>query len=85
MGEFDGVAGEIDQNLLQTSQVTNKPVGDIGGDVPQKLKILFVSAGREGLHRLAQGLAKFEFMTVEFQLARLDLGKVQDVIDDSQK
>ena len=40
---------------------------------------------RQRVHRVADGIAQVEVDRVELELARLDLGEVEDVVDDGQQ
>ena len=55
--------------------------GTSGGDVAGQLQALLVRPGGERLHRVAQRVAQAEVDRLELELARLDLGEVEDVVD----
>ena len=50
-----------------------------------ELEALLVSPQRHRVRRVADGIARVEVDRVELELARLDPGEVQDVVDDGQQ
>src|SRR6516162_4212141 len=84
IGELDGIANEIDQHLRQAAAIsmTRRQFGS-------KLELereLFV--GRQRLQRTAHGLGDVLNAVIgkfENQLAGLDLGQIEHVIDESEE
>ncbi len=85
LGELDGVAGEVGQHLLQTHGIAGEGIGDIGIDPQRELQLLVVGAGAEQVHGLIEGVAQAEGDMLQLQLARLQLGEVEDVVDDAKQ
>src|SRR5262249_13088450 len=84
IGELDRVANKIDQNLRQSSAVT-MAWWQLRGHLDFEGQ-LFVS--RQRLQRAADGLGNVLNTVIgkfEFELASLDFGEIQHVIDQSQE
>ena len=85
LGEFDGVADQICENLPQPPGVADHPVGDQRRDVTGKFQSLLVGPQRQGLEQVPDRVPKRERRRVEVELAGLDLRKIEDVVDDGQQ
>ena len=85
LGELDGVADEVDDHLAEPGGVAHQEVRDLGRDVAGQLEPLLVRPDPERLERVAQAVAQAELDPVELLLAGLDLGEVEDVVDDRQE
>jgi hypothetical protein len=75
----------VDQDLAQTRGVAQQGVRHIVGDIAGELEPFLAGPEAEGLHRVVQRVAQAEFDRFEVQLARLDLGEVEDVIEQGQQ
>ena len=60
-------------------------VRHVGRDVEGELEALFVGAQRQRLHRIADAVVEIERDRLEPQLARFDLGEVENVVDDAEQ
>ena len=85
LGELEGVAHQVDDDLPQPAVVAHQQVGHVGMDVVGQLQILLVGAQGERLHRVAEALPQVERLALQVQLAGLDLREVQDVVDHRQQ
>jgi hypothetical protein len=83
--EFDCVADQIGQNLLQAQGVALDGLGRFRVDVHQQLDAFFGGLGDEYLHDPVKDFVEPERPFFQFELAGFDLGKIQDVVDDSQQ
>src|SRR5438552_3412965 len=84
MGELDGIADQVHQDLTKTGNITDQNLGDgIIDDIGQ-IELFLRSFGREQIERFFNAGVKFEGMMLEFQLAGLNLGEVEDVVDNRQ-
>jgi hypothetical protein len=83
--ELDGIADQVDQDLAQTRGVAQQGVRHIVGDMAGELEPFLAGPEAEGLHRVVQRVAQAELDRFEVQLARLDLGEVEDVIEQGQQ
>ena len=85
VGELDRVADQVDQHLAQPARVADQGVGHVRLDVPGQLQPLAVGPQGQGPQGVAQRVRKREVGRVQLQLAGLDLGEVEDVVDDGQQ
>ena len=85
LGELDGVADQVDQDLAQPAGVADQRVGDIGGDPAGQLQALGVRRSARVCSVSFHGFAQRERCRVEAELAGLDLGEIEDVVDDRQQ
>src|SRR5205085_12533019 len=83
--KLDSIADQVDDDLPQPAGITDQVVGDVGEDVAGQLQALFVRAQGEGLHRIAEAVAEREGDVVQIELARFDLGEVENVVDDIEE
>ena len=85
VGELDGVADEVDQDLPQPGDVADQDLGDgVIHDVGQ-VELLLRRLGRQQVQRFLDAGVEFEGMMLQFELAGLDLGEVENVVDDGQQ
>ena len=84
VGELHGIGQQVDQRLRQSHQVTPHPPGQ-AGRVDQQFQAL--AAGLVGHHPQgpAQQLVAEELGIGQGHLARIDLGQVEDVVDDVEQ
>src|SRR5208283_1545081 len=80
-GKFDRVADEIDNDLTQADRVADQFVGYVRDDVRGQLEALLVGANRQGLERVPQVVAQVEVNRIQFEFSSLDLGEVEDIVD----
>src|SRR5690606_29212169 len=81
LGELDGVADQVEKHLAQTSRVENRLFRDLRRDVAAESDIAGVRTGRHQLDRVLDQLAERCLLRLEFELSRLDLRKVEEVLD----
>ena len=84
-GELDRVAAQIDQHLLQAQRVADQHRRQLRVDVEQHLDLLARGAGRQDHGEVAQQLIGSEGVQVQRHLAGLDLGEIQDVVQQTQQ
>src|ERR1700694_324127 len=82
--ELDRVAAEIDQDLMQRPSVGGGGDGVIQGG-HREVEALVARERAQRANDLFGHLGAVEWQEVSFPLARLDLGQVQQVIDDRQQ
>ena len=84
-GELDGVVDEVDDDLAEAGDVAHDPGGDVGGDVIRELE--FFRGGLEGeeVEGLFEAEGELEGGALEFHLAGLDFGEIEDVVDDGEE
>jgi hypothetical protein len=84
-GELDRVVDQIDEDLPQSGHITHHGrrhgAGTGCGHVDDEFKPFFSGAGRGDIACFFDSVAQVERLRLQFELARLDLGEVQDVVD----
>ena len=84
LGELDGVTQQIAQNLAQPDGIAPR-VDRLGRQGAEQFQILALRAlGKQDHHFLDQ-IPQDKVHRLQFQLARLDLGEIQDVVDDPEQ
>ena len=83
--EFYGISDEIGDNLPQSGRISYAVRPAPQAEVTGEFKSFFVSAHAHDFHGVAQAVAQIKFDNLDVQLAGLDLGKVQDVIEKQQQ
>ncbi len=85
LGELDGVADQIDEDLPQANRVADHEIRHVRRDVAGQLQILGVGAEAETAHSVRHRVAQLELDGIEVELAGLYFGEVEDVVDDGQQ
>ncbi len=83
-GELHRVAGKVEQHLTQAALV-GQNVGRVGGDGPHDLQTLVVSPRAEQFCDAARQAFHIDGSRVELQLAGLQPGVVEQVVDQAQQ
>ena len=81
LGELDRVIDEVHHHLPHPAIVAHEPCGDVAMDIAGQFQPLLMGAQGERLHRIAQAFAEVEPLAFQHELFRLDLGKIEDVVD----
>ena len=84
LGELDGVREQVDQRLRQSSRVAAQAIGQMA-DVQDHLQPLVVGQAADHFHRARYQFVEREVGVLQRHLAGLDLGQVEDVVDDLQQ
>ena len=85
LGELHRVAQEVEKDLAQPPRIAHHPAGDRLAHVDNQLDPLLRGAPRhQGRHPLG-ALAQVKGDLLEGELARLDLGEVEDVVEDREE
>ncbi len=84
-GELDGVADQVGEHLAQPAGVADQAQRQVGGEAADQLQALGLGARREQLDDVAHRQLDVEGDRLEGQLAGLDLGEVEDVVDHRQQ
>ncbi len=85
LGELDGVAGVVDQDLADAQRIADEHARQLGVHHPQQLEALGVGLLGQHVDDVVQHRFQLERQRVDLQLARLDLREVEDVVDDAQQ
>ena len=80
-GELDGVADKVDQRLMQLSRASAQPVGRIGAKTKPQRQALGGGQMPEQHAQPQQAVVEVEGLDLDGKTALLDLGQVQDLID----
>ncbi len=85
LGELDGVADEVEDDLSEPARVADDGVGDVGRDVADQLEVFLVRAQGQRLHRALEVLAQTERRVLQIELAGFDLREVENVVQERQQ
>ena len=85
MGEFHRVAGQVGEDLAQAARVARKQGGHLGVSGAEQLQPFVVGLERHGRGKVVQQTLQVEVQGLQVELARLDLGKVENVVDQPEK
>jgi hypothetical protein len=85
LGELDRVVGIVDQHLTDAQRVTDQVARDIRPDIHHELQPLAVGLGREQRGDIVEHLVEIEMGPLDAHLVGLELGKVEDVVDDPEQ
>ncbi len=84
LGEFDGIAGVVEQRLAQSRRVALQPHGN-GIAVNFDLESLVSRRLADDRDDIVENRGEVEVGALQMQPARLDLGQVENVVDDRQQ
>ena len=83
-GELDGIADQVEQHLAQAGGVADDAVRGCVVDERGDFDALGMGARRQQLDHVLDQRAQRERLDVEIEPARLDLGKIEDVLDQAE-
>jgi hypothetical protein len=83
--ELDGVAHEVEEHLAEPAGVADQRIGHVLLDLADQFQPLLVGAHGQRAQGGAQHGAQREIGRVQFQAAGVDLGEVQEVVDDPEE
>ena len=82
LGELDRVAGEIGEHLAQAQAVGAHEARRGGADRGGDFDALALRARREQFDHALDQLAQIDRLDDQFEMARLDLGEIEDFVDE---
>ena len=85
LGKFDGVSDEVVEHLAEAAGVAAENAGDLRREQGHEAELFGHGAGGVELHHALEQLREHKIARLHFHVARLDLGEVQDVVDDGQQ
>ena len=85
LGELDGIADQVEKHLAEPGGVAYQGVGHVRLQVAGQLQALLVGARGQGAQGVADRRPQGEVSRLQLQLARLDLGEVEQVVDQAQQ
>ena len=85
LGELDRIAQQVDQDLAQAGHVADDGFGGVRIDQVGQVQPFLGGAGRQQVQRALDALAQVKGLVLQLQLVGLDLGEVEDIVDDRQQ
>ncbi len=85
LGELDGVADQVDEDLAQPLGVAEDGGGHVRLDPPRQVDAFAMRGERQAGQALAQQGPDVERRPIQLQASRFDLREVEDVVDDPQQ
>ena len=85
LGELQRIAHQVHQHLLQPQRVAHQDAGQAGVDVEQQRQRLVQRVGRDDDREIAQQAFGGKGLGLEHHLAGLDLGEIEDVVEQRQQ
>ena len=85
LGELDGVADQVGQHLTQTARVTTHRGGDRVVEGRHQVQSLGLRGRDQEIHDVVDQGLDAELDVLDLQLALLDLGEVEDAVDDGHQ
>ncbi len=83
--ELDRVAHKVYEHLAQAARIAPEVCRHVRFRRAEELQALFVHLERHHLGKIVQQGAQIKVERLHLQLARLDLGKIQNVVDDAHE
>ncbi len=84
IGKLDRIGGQVQQDLPQPPRIAHQQLRGLGSDTAFEVQPLVRGALREFPQRVGHRMPQGEVDTLQVELACLDLGKVQNIVDESQ-
>src|SRR5262249_25175834 len=85
LGEFDGVADQIDEQLAQARRVAMKDAAELRRELEEKGNSLLLRLDGKEPDRAPRDFGKVESDLLEGQLAGLELRDVEHVVDEAEQ
>jgi len=85
LGELDRVADQIGQHLSQPSRIAYEHFRDVRDGLISQLQPLAMGLDSETSDRVIERVGQVKRGVIEGQPFRLDLGQIQDIVDEGQK
>src|SRR5205807_300932 len=83
--KLDGIAYQVRQHLSQAAGITCNLVRNVSINIEDEFETFLLSPEGQRSHRFAEAPSQIELHALEIQFARLDFGKIKNVIDDRQQ
>ena len=85
MGKFDGIPRQVDQDLLQTHAIAKQLTGHIRFHADHQIEIFFCRIDRHDASQAIQDVIQIELGRGDLHATRLNLGKIEDIVEDQQQ
>src|SRR5580692_4636069 len=83
--ELDCISDEIDQDLAEPGAISPNKRGDFRSHFANQFQSFFIGAKSHGFQRQLHGFTNIEIRLLEGELASLDFGEIENVLDHRQK
>ena len=83
--EFHGIADQVEQHLSHAGLIAHQALGHLGLQPVSQFEPFGVGSWRHKFDRGFHHGCQVERRVFQFQLARFDLGEIQDVVDDGEQ
>lgn len=84
-GELDGIARQVDQDLPDAARVSPDQGRDIRMDQKGEFQALVIRPHGQHVGHILDSGSQIEVEDLQFELSGLDLGEVQDIVDQAQQ
>ena len=84
-GKFDRVVQQIHQDLAQAARVADQTARDARRKLAEELQRFLLCLDTQGAHDLGDEGMQIEVDRLDRQLTGLDLGEIEDIVDDAQE
>ena len=85
LGELDGVAQEVGEDLSDPQRVALEATMQLGRVIDTEHEPLFLGRDLHQVHDILDQLSEIEGCLVELQLTSFDLGEIEDVVEDAKQ
>lgn len=85
LGEFERIASQVEEDLPQADRVSHQVPGKVRRKEKKNLQALLLGLDQNRVRKAVEDVVQVERDLLQGHPARLDLGKVQDVVDDPQQ
>ena len=85
LGELDRVVGQVDQDLAQSQGIADEHRGNMRVPLEQQFQALLLGLDVGDRGQVVQHPVDVEIDRFHVQPAGLDLGEIQDVVDDAEQ
>ena len=85
LGEFDGVADEVDDDLTNATRVAVQVFRNLFINVECQFQSFGMGAKAQCFHGVAQRFADIEGCYFQFEFAGFDFGEIENVVDQRQQ
>ena len=85
LGELDGIAEQVGDDLPEAAGIADDEGGQTRIDANDQFEVLFGDARRNQRRHVLDRFGKPERRRIERQLAGIDLGEIEDVVDDGEQ
>ncbi len=85
LGKFNGIVAQVGENLSQSSRIPHQMIGHIVAGGVDQLQPLLLALGADQHRKVGQHLIQLEGNRLHGELACLDLGKIENVVDDAEQ